>query len=195
MYTSSDTEKREPESRRRTRTAGEARSVKGGKPTEPLRTCRDKTKEGNRYTSMCALSVIAWKCSVPQDELEGDLLSLLPDYNKGATRQIKEKEVYSAIKMYNSKAMLTQRDRLEDWQGWEYKPIQRNHLKQKQHLYLARRRKEDMKAIDLPMKAPEGRPEKSKIVEEWQRNHPDGRKADCIRETGLSKPTVYKWWK
>lgn len=23
---------------------------------------------------------------------------------------------------------------------------------------------------------------------------PDGRKADCIRDTGLSKPTVYKWW-
>lgn len=36
---------------------------------------------------------------------------------------------------------------------------------------------------------------KSKIVEEWQRQHPDGKKADCIRETGLSKPTVYKWWK
>ena len=40
-----------------------------------------------------------------------------------------------------------------------------------------------------------GRPEMSKIVEEWRKAHPDGRKADCIRETGLSKPTVYKWWK
>lgn len=42
---------------------------------------------------------------------------------------------------------------------------------------------------------PKGSGEKSKIVEEWQRQHPDGKKADCIRETGLSKPTVYKWWK
>lgn len=24
---------------------------------------------------------------------------------------------------------------------------------------------------------------------------PEGRKADCIRDTGLSKPTVYRWWK
>ena len=24
--------------------------------------------------------------------------------------------------------------------------------------------------------------------------YPDGKKADCIRDTGLSKPTVYKWW-
>ena len=73
-------------------------------------------------------------------------------------------------------------------------PNKRNGLKQNQHLYLARRRKEDMKAIDLPMKAPEGRPDKAEIVEEWRKSHPDGTKVDCIRDTGLSKPTVYKWW-
>lgn len=39
-----------------------------------------------------------------------------------------------------------------------------------------------------------GRPDKQKIVEEWQATH-IGTKADCIRDTGLSKPTVYKWWK
>lgn len=157
-----------------------------------LRNCRDKTKEGNRYTSMCALSVIAWKCSVPQEELERDLLSLLPDYNKGATRQIKEKEIYSAMKMYNDKAMLTQRESLENWQGWEYKPPKRNGRKQEIHLRLARANKAILKEIG-EMK-PEGRPDKQKIVEEWQESHPEGRKADCIRDTGLSKPTVYKWW-
>lgn len=40
----------------------------------------------------------------------------------------------------------------------------------------------------------DGAPTKQNIVEEWRKNHPDGKKADCIRETGLSKPTVYKWW-
>ena len=40
-----------------------------------------------------------------------------------------------------------------------------------------------------------GRPDKAKIVEEWQESYPDGTKADCIRDTGLSKPTVYKWWR
>ena len=39
-----------------------------------------------------------------------------------------------------------------------------------------------------------GRPDKAKIVEEWQERHPEGRKADCIRDTGLDKKTVYKWW-
>lgn len=158
-----------------------------------LRECRTKTKEGNRYTSMCALSVIAWKCNVPQEELEKDLLSLVPDYNKGATRQIKEKEVYSAMKMYNPKAMLTQRERLEDWQGWEYNPIPRNNRKQATHLKIARSTLAIMNEDEG--KALQGRPDKAKIVEEWQKSHPEGRKADCIRDTGLDKKTVYKWWK
>ncbi|MCW1600567.1 repa, partial [Campylobacter jejuni] len=40
-----------------------------------------------------------------------------------------------------------------------------------------------------------GRPDKAKIVEEWQANHPDGKKIDCERDTGLSRHTVLKWWK
>ena len=39
-----------------------------------------------------------------------------------------------------------------------------------------------------------GRPTAEQTVKEWQQAYPEGRKADCIRETGLSKPTVYKWW-
>ena len=38
------------------------------------------------------------------------------------------------------------------------------------------------------------RPEKVEIGADWCRKNPNGTKADCIRETGLSKPTVYKWW-
>ena len=37
--------------------------------------------------------------------------------------------------------------------------------------------KEDMKAIDLPMKAPEGRPTQEQTVREWQELHPGGRTA------------------
>ena len=31
-------------------------------------------------------------------------------------------------------------------------------------------------------------------VQEWQELHPYGKKSECIKDTGLSKPTVYKWW-
>ena len=129
---------------------------------------------------------------MPQEELERDLLSLLPDYNKGATRQIKEKEVYSAMKMYNSKAMLTQRERLEDWQGWEYKPIKRRGRKRKDHVVVMNKMKEVKKLLGEDIN--EGRPTAEQTVREWHKAHPDGKKADCIRDTGLSKPTVYRWW-
>ena len=43
-------------------------------------------------------------------------------------------------------------------------------------------------------KAIQGRHSKEEIVKEWRSQHPEGRKADCIRETGLDKKTVYKWW-
>ena len=74
----------------------------------------------------------------------------------------------------------------------------RNGLTQEKHLYLARRRKEDMKAIGIPMKAAEGRPCGSGTAQEkvlaWREQHPDGRKADCHKETGLDPKTIRKWW-
>lgn len=158
-----------------------------------LRTCRDKTKEGNRYTSMCALAVIAWKCNVSSEELETDLISLLPDYNKGATRQIKEKEIYSAMKMYNPKAMLTQRESLENWQGWEYKPIKRNGRKQAEHLERARL----VQTLDYPngtWRNKDGRPTKEYIVREYLELHPNATKTDVVRNTGLTYNTVRKYW-
>ena len=159
-----------------------------------LKTCKDKTKEGNRYTSLCALSIIAWKCNVPKEELERDLLELLPIYNKGATRQIKEKEVYSALKMWNDKAMLTQKESLEHWQGWDYNPkIKRRvkPLKQEAHLRLARNQLAMMKEMGL---ASQGRPSAEQTVRVYREEHPTAKKSEVIKATGLSKPTVYKYW-
>lgn len=159
--------------------------------------CWNKTKEGNRYTSMCALSVIAWKCGVPEAELERDLLALLPEYNRGAQRLVKEKEVYSAMKMYNSKAMLTQRETLENWQGWDFKPIKRNGRSRADHLKRARA----VQNVDYPngeWREGNGRPCGSGTAEQrvrmWRSEHPDGTVSEAARDLQISRPTVYKWW-
>lgn len=164
-----------------------------------LRQCREKSVEGWRYTSMCALVVIAWKCNVPYAEVEKDLYSLLPRFNKDAQRMVKEREVVSALKMYNEKAMLTQRSRLEDWQGWEYKPIKRNGRKQELHLKLARANRDILQleqGIDnwYDNSPHSGRKSKEDIVRKWRQLHPEGKKVDCHRETGLSRVTIDKWW-
>lgn len=158
-----------------------------------LESCRLKSKEGNRYTSMCALTVIAWKCGISLDQLEHDLMGLLPGFNKNATNPVKESEIKSALKMYNDKAMLTQRATLENWQGWEYKPIKRNGRPRAQHIRLMNFVRDEING-NIKWRNRDGAPTKQEAVEEWQRIHPNGRKADCIRETGLSRPTVYKWW-
>ena len=41
---------------------------------------------------------------------------------------------------------------------------------------------------------PKGSGTKKNIISAWRETHPDGTKAECIRDTGISKPTVYKWW-
>ena len=111
----------------------------------------------------------------------------------GADR-VERWEIAAAMKMYNERAYEMRREVIEEYFGWEFKPIKRNGRKQEIHLERARA----VQNIDYPdgeWRNKDGRPEMSKIVEEWRKAHPDGRKADCIRETGLSKPTVYKWWK
>ncbi|MBQ7548843.1 MAG: hypothetical protein IJT03_03965 [Clostridia bacterium] len=38
------------------------------------------------------------------------------------------------------------------------------------------------------------RSKKDQIIE-WRKNHPNGSKLRCEKETGISRMTVYKWWK
>jgi len=51
-----------------------------------------------------------------------------------------------------------------------------------------------MKYPDGTWRNKDGRPMKQDIVAAWQLAHPDGKKIDCERETGLSRHTVLKWW-
>ena len=72
-------------------------------------------------------------------------------------------------------------------------PNKRNGRKQEQHIKIMNAIRE-IEHPDGAWRNKDGRPDKQKIVEEWRKSHPDGKKVDCIRDTGLSKPTVYKWW-
>ena len=76
-------------------------------------------------------------------------------------------------------------------------PAKRNGRSKKEHLTrLNRRRKIEHDEFGDPYGGgrPEGSGIKYDIVQQWKAEHPGGRKVDCIRDTGLSKPTVYKWW-
>ena len=90
---------------------------------------------------------------------------------------------------------MTTRARLEELLGWKWTGRGRriNGRTQVEHLKRARA----IQTVDYPngeWRNKAGAPTGQQKVLAWRNEHPDGKKADCIRDTGLSKPTVYKWW-
>ena len=137
---------------------------------------------------------------MPEDEVLSDALELLPmldqisddDHNRFTRR-----DVIDAMNMYQESYVTYSRSEVERVSGIPVPPNKRNGRKQEQHIKIMNAIR-DIEHPDGAWRNKEGRPKGSslqkKIVEEWCIAHPDGRKVDCIRETGLSKPTVYRWW-
>ena len=67
----------------------------------------------------------------------------------------------------------------------------RNGRKQELHLRLARGQLAILK--DAGEKS-QGRPSEREQVHKWREQHPNGTKSQCKTETGLSYPTIRKWW-
>ncbi|PDW76336.1 hypothetical protein BB422_07795 [Helicobacter pylori] len=53
-------------------------------------------------------------------------------------------------------------------------------------------------AINPTWRQGNGRPKnsgiKQSLIQEWRIKNPQGKKIDCHRESGLSRPTIDKWW-
>lgn len=158
--------------------------------------------DGNRYNCIATLITYAIKCDIDKEKVLTDALELVPWLNsltEHEKNEFTEQDVYDAFTYFDDAYANYSIKAIETRTKIQIERNKRNGLKQKQHLYLARRRKEDMKAIEIPMKAAEGRPkgsgEKKVIVHEWQDAHPDGTKAECNRDTKLDPKTIRKWWK
>ena len=108
-----------------------------------------------------------------------------------------EYDIMCALKTYylaDEKAYRRRTEFISKKTGIPLTPNKRNGRKQAEHLERARA----VQKIDYPngeWREGNGRKPQRETVLEWRESHPDGKKADCIRDTGLSKPTVYRWWK
>ena len=168
-----------------------------------LRKIKEGASVGHRYSCLCVLASYAVKCDIPEDELFTDafsLLQFLDDMSDDEHNRFTKRDIMDAMQFYQENYVTYSRSEAERVSAIPMPANKRNYQKQADHLEEARAIRDiRMKRQDRDWREGNGRPkgsgEKSKIVEEWQRQHPDGKKADCIRETGLSKPTVYKWWK
>lgn len=174
-----------------------------------LRRIRREATVGHRYHCMMTLAVYARKCSyhdpkhnptpVTREELERDCLSLIAPFDEMTTvddNHFSTADMLDALEAFDDRWVTLTRRTIAERSGLVIQAAKRNGQRQRDHLEEARairdiRSRRRGEAWD----AHGGRKPQGDKVREWRRLHPDGRKVDCIRDTGLSKPTVYKYWK
>lgn len=161
---------------------------------------------GHRYYCIMMLAMYARKCSmydekhnpnpVTKEELERDAFSLL-DLMESRTisedNHFTTDDILKALEAFDEKWITYPRNSIEYKSGIRIKVNKRNGRKQSDHIKLMNLIRDEINH-NTDWRNKDGRPTKKNIVEEWRYNHPEGRKADCIRDTGLTKPTVYKYW-
>ena len=164
----------------------------------------EEVKAGGRYFSIMALCSYGLKCGISEQKIRRDayafldhLESLTEDEDNHFSRA-DVKDALRALKGDRKRlSTIASREWIEDNTKVTIPANKRNYRKQKDHVKVMNTMKALKKQLGEEVK--EGRPKGSgtaeQTVREWQESHPAGKKADCIRETGLSKPTVYKWWK
>lgn len=154
--------------------------------------------EGNRYYCIAALSAYAVKCGIPYEELERDALELVPLLDRSTENEknhFTEQDVYDALEYYADDYRTYSIDAVV---GTTKIPIQKNKRNgRKQAVHLAGARA--IQTINDEFNSTNwrngnGRKPKDKIVREWRQKHPEGKKADCHRDTGLDPKTIRKWW-
>lgn len=162
----------------------------------------DMVRGGHRYFYLMCLSIYATKCDVSRDELYQDMIKLMPKLDKIDNKgdPFTMRDVNSAIEAYDKAYYcftIADIERLMNY--YKITRNRRNYRPQKIHLMGARALQNIKHQVEgTNWREGNGRPKgsgtKKEIIKNWRMNHPGGIKADCIRETGISKPTVLKWW-
>lgn len=149
---------------------------------------------GHRYFYLMCLAIYAYKCDVPKIQLRKDMKSAFEDLQLVKhVNKLTKSDFDSAMEAYDREYYNFTIADIEKLTNIRIDKNKRNGRKQEQHLRFARGVKELKAKIDENVSGG-GRPTAQRRVYEWRQQHPDGRKIDCERETGMSRHTVLKWW-
>lgn len=159
----------------------------------------DQIVGGHRYYFLMCMAIYACKCDVPKAQLRKDMNEM---FDKLADIEhdnpLVKSDITSALEAYDKEYYNFTINDIEKLTNVRIERNKRNYQKQVWHLEDIRSKKANMKKRGQPFKNFEGRPRGSGTyankVYEWRQLHPDGKKIECERETGLSRHTVLKWW-
>lgn len=156
---------------------------------------------GHRYYCLMMLCIYAVKCDISREELEEDcfrLMKILDEKTDKPENRFTEKDVLDALQAFEDKSLVTYPvTSIQNRSGIDIPKNKRNHRKKAIHVKIMTSTR-DILYPEGEWRNKDGRPKGSgtahEKVQRWRRDNPSGTKAECIRVTGLSKPTVYKWW-
>lgn len=162
---------------------------------------------GRRYNCLENLCSLAVQCNIPPEEVEKDCREVAERFEiltNSDDNHFTDYDVICALRTYHTASEQAYRrkiDFISTKTGIQLTPNKRNHRKQTIHLRLARANRdilcEERGKSDWREGAgrPAGSGTKQQQIQQWRTEHPDGKPRDCIEATGISKNTVYKWWK
>lgn len=177
----------------------------------------NEAKVGKRYYCLMMLSIYAIKCDIEYDELEKDCMELMNIFEEltiSEDNHFTEDDVMSALQAYEDKGFFTYPiNSIANRSGLHIEKNKRNGRKQRSHLQDDFHINENGKPMINTCKSnrelvlnfmrqngqingrPPGSGTKEQIIADWRKEHPDGKKAQCARDTGLDPKTIRKWWK
>ncbi len=148
---------------------------------------------GHRYFCIMTLVIYGIKCGLSKDEIKQDAIDLIPFLN-GLNKEepFTEEDIKSALECYDERYNTFPLKDIEKLTNIRIERNKRNGRKQSLHLKMARSNLEILS--EEKGRALQGRKSKKDIVGEWRKINPEGTKYQCVKDTGLSKNTVKKWW-
>lgn len=162
----------------------------------------EEAKTGHRYYCMMMLAVYARKAGIDQKELEKDAFLIMDMFDRlPATEDnpFNEKDVLDALQAYEDRYITYPINSISYLTDIHIEKNKRNGLNQRDHLEIARAIQQIKdRQQNKNWRQGNGRPKdsgtKKELIREYRKNNPLATKSNCIKETGISKMTVYKWW-
>ena len=154
----------------------------------------DGIKGGHRYFFLMCLAIYAYKCGVSKKQLRQDM-NLAFEKLKRVEHEnpLSEDDIKSAMEAYDKEYFNFTISDIEALTDVRIERNKRNGRTRADHIRLMNFVRDELNG-NRDWRNKKGRPLADLTVYMWRQEHPEGRKADCHRDTGLDPKTIRKWW-
>ena len=152
---------------------------------------------GHRYNCLENLCSLAVQCQIPPEVVEADCRKVaehMEELTEEEDNHFTEYDILCALRTYHlaeESAYHRRLEYIEQKTGIRLERNKRNGRKKEEHLKIARFTRD---LTHENWRAGNGRKRKKEAVREWRSAHPNGTKAECREDTGMSWDTIRKWW-